>query len=235
MRSSPRNGDRRVAAAGRIDAPGIADAYRCLLASAFVIAQTESSLVPREPFAVELANTLYARKDDPIDFLASSEQIVAWLGRVPITESVSVPTHLGNSQIQMVRSLRDAVRDVLVATAEGAVPPVRAVDDLNRAASLVKCQVGLRWPVDGGPVAETTPLGHGFAAGLVVMAIECISFLASPSLALVRRCDGPDCPMLFVQRHHKRRFCHERCAHRARQARYYRNRQVRASNTGSSL
>ncbi len=197
--------------------------------------QTESSRVVGEPFAVELANTLYAREGEPIDFLASSEQIVAWLGRVPVTESVSVPTHLGNSQIQTVRSLRDAVRDLLVATAEGAVPPATAVDVLNRAASLVECRVGLRWPVDGGPVAETTPLGRGFSAVLVVMAIECISFLVSPSRALVRRCDGPDCPMLFVQRHHKRRFCHDHCAHRARQARYYRNRQVRASHTGSSL
>ena len=34
---------------------------------------------------------------------------------------------------------------------------------------------------------------------------------------------GPQrpCPMFFVKDHHKRRFCHEGCAHRARQARYY--------------
>jgi hypothetical protein len=37
--------------------------------------------------------------------------------------------------------------------------------------------------------------------------------------------------MFFVQRHHKRRFCHEGCAHRARQARYYRSHQPASRQT----
>ncbi|MFF5229693.1 CGNR zinc finger domain-containing protein [Dactylosporangium sp. NPDC000521] len=38
------------------------------------------------------------------------------------------------------------------------------------------------------------------------------------------RCESPACCLFFVQHHPRRRYCHESCAHRDRQARYYRRR-----------
>jgi predicted RNA-binding Zn ribbon-like protein len=63
--------------------------------------------------------------------------------------------------------------------------------------------------------------GGKFEVLVARLAAGAITFLAGTELELVRRCGHPDCQMFFVQQHHRRRFCHESCAHRARQARYY--------------
>jgi predicted RNA-binding Zn ribbon-like protein len=53
-----------------------------------------------------------------------------------------------------------------------------------------------------------------------VVYLGAIELVAGPDGTLVRRYAHAGCEMLFVQRHHRRHFCHESCAHRARQSRY---------------
>lgn len=177
-----------------------------------------------EPLAVELANTLYESPDETIDFLATSEWIVAWFDRAVATSPARLPRRLDRSQVDAVRAVRNAVHMALTAVSNPGLPaPVEAVSTLNRYCGAVPCRYQLTWPQDRPPTAHVTPSGRGFDAAIAFVSIECVAFIAGADLANVRRCDGPGCPMFFVQRHHKRRFCHDGCAHRARQARYYRN------------
>ncbi len=58
---------------------------------------------------------------------------------------------------------------------------------------------------------------------LARLASEAISFFAGPDRTLLRRRATPTCELLFVARHHRRRFYSEPCSQRTRQHRYYRS------------
>jgi predicted RNA-binding Zn ribbon-like protein len=174
-----------------------------------------------EPFPVELANTLYERPGAETDFFADSASIVAWFDLVGGTGVSPLPRRLGTDHAESIRTLRDAMHEILRTSTSQTGLPQGAATALNTLAGAVPCRV--RLDITGEPTVSVTPLGRGLAATLTSLAITCVNFVAGPDLALVRRCDGPDCPMFFVPRHHKRRFCYDGCAHRARQARYYRS------------
>lgn len=176
-----------------------------------------------EALAVELANTLYDhRGGTTMDFLGTSEHVALWFAHVPSAASLGLPKRLTSSQVGDIRMLRNAVRHILDGwTRDPSGACGAPVATLNRYAARTPCRLHLDWPDGGTPRASLVPGGPAFDALLARLACDCIEFLAGPQLPLLRRCDGPDCAMFFVQHHHKRRFCHERCAHRARQARYY--------------
>jgi predicted RNA-binding Zn ribbon-like protein len=177
-----------------------------------------------EPLAVELANTLYESPHETIDFLATSEWIVAWCDLAVGSSPAHMPRRLDRSQVDAVGAVRNAVHMALMAVSvPGLRVPVEAVSTLNRYCGAASCRYQLTWTRDRPPTAQVAPSGRRFDAAIAFLSIECVAFIAGADLARVRRCDGPDCPMFFVQRHHKRRFCHDGCAHRARQARYYWN------------
>ncbi len=180
-----------------------------------------------EPLAVELANTAYQRPGSPFDFLATSEGIVHWFDKVALESPAALPRHLSGDRCELIRSLRDAVRSVLEAKTRGVVLPRAPLTTLSRFLDSSTYRVQLEWPDLQRPIQptlSTLPIGRGFDAAFAFLALECASFVASSDFNLVLRCDGPDCPMFFVQHHHKRRFCHDGCAHRARQNRYYQSR-----------
>ncbi|MEO8262163.1 MAG: ABATE domain-containing protein [Pseudolysinimonas sp.] len=165
--------------------------------------------VDADPFAVEFANTLYVQSGVDLDFLDDA-WLASWFDRV---DNGPVP--------EFIRSLRNATRDLLIDTAEGRRPSASVIARLNDAAARAPWRVTLEWPRDGSPVVSTTAQGSGADATIASIALECIEFIASPSMHLLRWCERPGCPMLFVKKHHKRRFCTDSCAHRARQSRYY--------------
>ena len=174
-----------------------------------------------EPFAVEFANTLYATPPGYIDFLDSTDAIIVWFDHVAGGTLAPLPRNVDVSEARSVRALRDLMHAILESVTNGRQPARTSVASLNRYANSVGCRVQLDWPTDNVPNLTTTPTGRGVAATIAQIAIECITFLASPSIASVRQCEGQDCPMFFVKQHHKRRFCYDGCSHRARQARYY--------------
>ncbi len=176
-----------------------------------------------EPFAVEFANTRYVTPSDSVDFLDSREAVVAWFDHVANGLITPLPRNVDVSGAQSIRALRDSMHDIFESVTTGRQPARAEVAMLNQFANAVGCRVELDWPSDKAPNLTTAPTGRGIAATISQIALECITFLASPSLACVRQCEGQDCPMFFVKQHHKRRFCFDGCSHRARQARYYRS------------
>ena len=179
-----------------------------------------------EPFSVEFANTLYQRGDDAIDVLATGDVIRLWFGHAPAASKFTPPARLSRDMCDAVGEIRDSVRGVLLALLNGDVDDDRDVArwtaTLNRFSSLTPSHLTLRCPAGSKPTASLVHVGRPVDAFLAMLATSCIEFLAGPDVALVRRCDGAECPMLFVMQHRKRRFCQEACSHRARQARYYR-------------
>lgn len=176
-----------------------------------------------EPFAVELANTLYNRPGAAFDFLATRDWMTAWFDHADTGSMPRPPRHVDHVSAESIRSIRNAMHAVLTNVTANQQPPPATIATLNNAAGRAAWRVRLEWQSDTAPVATTAAIGRGIDTTIASIAVECIRFVASPLLAFVHRCEGPDCPMFFVQHHQKRRFCHDGCAHRARQSRYYRN------------
>jgi len=174
-----------------------------------------------EPMAVELANTLYGNADERIDFLGEPRLRASWLAaaRLDLTasEAQAVARRGGGDLV----ALRDAVRSLFLAQVDREPFAASAVEMINAAAAR-----GTRRPrlelVAGRPLRTDARFGDRTSRLLAELAELAIEFVGSADLDRVRRCSAPDCAMLYVQAHHRRRFCHPSCSHRSRQAAYYR-------------
>ena len=176
-----------------------------------------------ETLAVEFANTLYAHTSGVIDFLATGSLITAWFAQAPAASALRLPRRMTETQCNAVRGLRDAVHAILAGETDGDhgfTSPALAA--LNRAAARASSRVRIEWDAVAGPRSIVSYSGGLFDVFVAQLATDCIAFLAGPGVRAVRRCAHPECEMLFVQHHRTRRFCHDGCSHRARQARYYR-------------
>ncbi|WP_344586736.1 CGNR zinc finger domain-containing protein [Actinomadura vinacea] len=185
----------------------------------------EFPILGTEPFAVELANTLYGSGDQRIDFFQTAEWIDRWFALVAPGHGLAAP---GTAAAHDVRELRDCVHGLLSAAVERRTPDMAVVERLNGFAMAAPTHLRLEWPVDGGPAARLVDTTTGAAAILGRVAHCCIELLAGPQAGGLRRCRGPGCSLLFVKDHSRRRWCHPSCGHRDRQARYYRRRLDRA-------
>ena len=164
-----------------------------------------------EPFAVEFANSLYRLGDgSSIDFLESGELAEAWFGSAPPVGGEKVAPDLATTQTAELRQLRGVVIDLLDSVVANRAVAESEVSALNAYAARASCRMELSWSNSHGSAA----LVYGGSPAdklLAQIATEAISFLASEQPASLRRCERPGCFMLFVQQHHKRRFCSESC------------------------
>jgi predicted RNA-binding Zn ribbon-like protein len=183
-----------------------------------------------EPIAIEFANTDYGLGSDRFDFLRTSTLIEQWFALTQATLGVvASPRALGRNG-RRVRSLRDAVRTVLAALADGSAPGPTAIGLVNEAAATVPTFLRLRWPPDGPATVDRLDTAAGGTAVLGRIATNCLELVADRQTRVLRRCESTDCSMLFLQHHSHRRFCHPSCGQRGRQARYYRRHPARGTS-----
>ncbi len=171
----------------------------------------ELPILGTEPLVVEFANTLYGAQD----FLGTAELAALWFtkaGTRVVRDTVAA------------RVLRDTIHALFTATVTAAEPPSSAIAHVNATATAAPTSPQLIRQPTGTFVASSHTTATGDAAVLGALATACIELLTDDRARLLRQCEGPDCCLFFVQHHPRRRYCHETCAHRDRQARYYRRR-----------
>ena len=169
----------------------------------------ELPILGTEPLIVEFANTLYGEED----FLGTAELATVWF------------TAVGARAVRdraAAAALRDSVHALFIATVTATAPPRAAIAHVNAVAAAAPRSAHLIRHPTGTLVAGSRTTAIGDAALLGDLATACIELLTDERAQLLRRCEGSDCMLLFVQHHRRRRYCHESCAHRDRQARYYR-------------
>lgn len=172
-----------------------------------------------EPLPVELANSWYTGEGGVVfDFLGTPDLVRLWFGTASVASGFVLPSPLEEADVAEIRGLRDAIRAVLEALATGSPLSGDALDVVNRNAARSPSVPRLRWPADVGRMFAGTPLD----VLLGRLATAAIDFVVGGSVGRLRRCAGLGCGMFYVQEHHRRRWCHDSCGHRARQARYYR-------------
>ena len=174
-----------------------------------------------EPLPIDFVNTrpLRARGvDAPADQLGTVGGLQQWLAMesdrlsyVPITE----PLRLA------VIDLRAHTGVALDAVVDGAAPPSASIDAINAALRGAPSHAVLRWAGSNGYLEVIRDTGGGEAL-LAALAESAAEYLASELVAKTRRCEAPDCDLLFSQTHPRRRWCSSTvCGNRTRVSRYY--------------
>jgi predicted RNA-binding Zn ribbon-like protein len=167
----------------------------------------------RFPLGVDLADTVRVVGSREIELLVDEDSLTAWvaaeLPRLPAAEGAL--GHLGE-----VRTLRDGVRDLLLARAGGRPLPRQHLASLNEAS---KRSPSYPTVTEDGHV-ETVELNTRpfdiFRAAVARSTMEALDESAAP-LAV---CHAPSCGMLFVPATRRQKWCSPGCGNRARVARH---------------
>jgi predicted RNA-binding Zn ribbon-like protein len=173
-----------------------------------------------EPLPLDLANT---RPSDVggepgADQFASAAGLEDWLiaesdrlPYVPVTEPMRVA----------VVGLRGHVGALLDALVVGNRPDQRDLAELNAALCAAPGVLRLHW-TDTGARLETVRKGGDEARLLGALAEATAEYLTSDLAGRTRRCQAPDCKLLFAATNPRRRWCSPSvCGNRTRVARYY--------------
>ena len=169
----------------------------------------ELPILGTEPLVVEFANTLHGDED----FLDTAERAALWFSTAGARPARDVAA---------ARALRDSVHALFTASVTAATPPATAITHVNTAAARAPTAPQLVRQPTGALAVGSRGTATGDTALFGDLATACIALLTDDRARLLRRCEAPDCCLFFVQHHPRRRYCHESCAHRDRQARYYR-------------
>ncbi|MEV7025644.1 ABATE domain-containing protein [Kitasatospora sp. NPDC093558] len=171
---------------------------------------------PGLPLAVAFANTLVAVRGKVRDTVGTPEELADWLA----SEADAPGLSADEADLAAFRALRDAVRAVLRAYAEGEPVPADEVERINEASAAAPL-----WPVltaAGAGLAVIQRSGReGVPAALAALAHGTADLLGGPLAADLRACHGPGCVQFFVKDHPRREWCGPGCGNRARAARHY--------------
>jgi predicted RNA-binding Zn ribbon-like protein len=163
--------------------------------------------------AVDFANTvIVVRPGEELDGLAAEEDLARWLelerdrlGEAP------------GAGLQEFRRLRDAIRALMTAAAEGHELPATAVAYVNRASRAAPRFAQLR----NGAAVDESRARTRVDEILGTIAASAIELLGGPDRELIRVCRAPRCGLYFVADRERRQWCTPSCGNRARVARHY--------------
>lgn len=174
-----------------------------------------------EPLPLDFANTRPVRArgvDAPADQFDTAAGLQQWLA----VQSDRLPYAQVTDRLRLdVIALRHHVGAALDAVVDGVLPPESAIDALNAALRGAPSHPHIGWGGSGGylEVIRDGDAGSGLLAALAESTAE---YITSELAAKTRRCEAPDCDLLFSPTHPRRRWCSPTvCGNRTRVARYY--------------
>lgn len=189
-------------------------------ASASVADARAPWVLPGEPIAVRLINTVWLDRAEVRDALETCADLRAWLQATGLPDSP-----VSSQDLRDARELRDALRQ-LAAFATGdersrvmtgmTEQEAMAVVDRARHAAPVTDRLVL---TPAGLALEQAADAAPVTAALAAVAREGVALLTDPAQPF-RACHAP-CVLFFVQDHPRRSWCSPGCSNRARAARHY--------------
>jgi predicted RNA-binding Zn ribbon-like protein len=173
-----------------------------------------------EALPLDLINTRVQTPRGAEDLLTTPSALTAWLAE----ESARLPQPDGpltSADVAEVQTLREHVSDAIDHGRRGKPPPARARRALRDAQRAAPAYRELQWSDTG--VTAITQRDASYRARLCAeLAEAAVELLASSAITAVRQCEGPDCVLLFLPAHPRRRWCSPRlCGNRVRVGRYY--------------
>lgn len=183
-----------------------------------------------EPLAIDLANTvMVVRDEERLDLLDSPERLDQWL---MAQRDRLDPSQLTGVEVDSLRPLRNALRELFVAAAHGEPLPPAPLAVLNGASAATPVAPQLQQAGDAPPALSLVEAGGEPSARLcAAIARSAIELLGDSESGPPKLCTAPSCGMFFLG---ARRWCCSACGNRARVARHYhRTREQRGSRRRS--
>jgi predicted RNA-binding Zn ribbon-like protein len=121
-----------------------------------------------------------------------------------------------------LRALREQLRALLAARADGLPPPEGALRAVNDAMTRTPAATLLRWTADREFYREAShPTTQVVDHALAMLATDAADLLTGEDGARIAACGSPPCTRYLVRTHARRQWCSVRCGDRARAARAY--------------
>jgi len=174
--------------------------------------------------ALDLLNTVMMVDGRKTDLLSSDEQAITWLAQAGFGPA-SLPSAKGGVLLSNLRTLRDAVEVLVHARRQE-----RDADPSVLNSFLRDAVPQLTWDAHQ---PELDRFHHKDEASrqLARLAYSAAELLAEGDFSLVRKCESPDCSLMFYDRtkSHKRRWCSMAlCGNRHKVAEFRKRRQGQA-------
>ncbi|MGW2035821.1 CGNR zinc finger domain-containing protein [Streptomyces sp. NPDC001811] len=172
-----------------------------------------------EHLSLALANSAIALTGGhTVDLLGTPEQANHWL-----TERGLAPVDAGMREMcaTQLRSLREQIRSLFAARAEGLTALPAAVRAVNDAMTRVPTAPLLQWDDKTGPYRSTPhPTTAIVDHALATLAADAADLLTGPDAGRLTACGSAPCNR-YLLRYGRRHWCSTRCGDRARAARAY--------------
>ena len=159
----------------------------------------------------------------PLERLPDADALARWIEEADLRagaadEPVSVTAH----DLSTARTLREALHRLLRAAMAGEAPDPADVTHVNEAAARPDLAPQLAERDDSSPPLSWKATHPGRAA-LATVARDAVLLISSSLLARVKKCENPDCSLLFLDdsQARRRRWCSmDRCGNLAKVAGY---------------
>ena len=182
------------------------------------------------PLPLELLNTSFALAGQPVDALATPDDLDAWL-QANAAQFAIRPPSASPALLRKFRRLRTALQQLFGPLVDGGEPPATSSAAVKRVNALSSQTRVFPWlEVRHGTYAKRTADGSQDAS-LAAVARASIELLAGPDVERLARCQAPNCVLFFLREGRRREWCSEVCGNRARVARHYLRHRSRASGT----
>ncbi|WP_053847115.1 ABATE domain-containing protein [Streptomyces sp. NRRL B-24085] len=172
-----------------------------------------------EHLSLALANSAIALTGGhTVDLLGTPAQANHWL-----TARGLAPVDAGMREMcaTQLRSLREQIRSLFAARAEGLAALPAAVRAVNDAMTRVPTAPLLQWDDKTGPYRSTPhPTTAIVDHALATLAADAADLLTGPDADRLTACGSAPCNR-YLLRHGRRQWCSTRCGDRARAARAY--------------
>jgi predicted RNA-binding Zn ribbon-like protein len=184
--------------------------------------RTYAGPLMNERAAIELHNTLHAVAGKRVDGLADPASTEAFVTAVAPRLAVGdLPDGEWPTAAELT-ALRQAVREALHATVEGAAQDAATLEAINAVASQAPTSLRAELGADGAPTAVVDHHGATRAQSVLAgLAIDAIELITGPDRSKLRACHAPGCSLYYLKDHPRRQWCSNTCGNRARQARHY--------------
>jgi predicted RNA-binding Zn ribbon-like protein len=170
--------------------------------------------------ALDVANTVAVADGIPHDLLGPEGQYERWAAAAAKSPALAPDAAAAIAAARRpLLELRDAIRQVLAATATGEPHPPAAVEELNRGSRASPTWVEL----DADGALQQRAQGGAVDRLLAAYARSAIT-IAAEGPARLRVCPAPSCGMFYRPGRPQQRWCSPQCGNRARFARHYRAR-----------
>jgi predicted RNA-binding Zn ribbon-like protein len=166
--------------------------------------------------ALDLANTLVAAKDGPLDLLPDFSSLCRWMGEAKLMSADDATAiakkwtvDRGERFLTEVKSYRAGIKGLVAELGNKEQVPTSFIEETNRLMRSAKAVLQIK-PLGAKAYARSWPLDWEKPDSVLGLIAETgLHLLCDCDLSLVRKCENPQCVLTFYDttKNHLRRWC----------------------------